>query len=332
VNFRTAFFDVDALFHGAVFAAEAVFDGSHFGGGAHFSGAQQEESHLPGVIFNHTSFEHARFDQDAHFEETAFQGKTSFRETSFRAVFFSLNGRVGEQEQFHDDIDLTGCVYERIQVNWQSLLRRGGSGSPRQANYDRQPYVQLENFFRRVRDERRADEIYVEGWKVARKDRWIRGDYRAWVRSGTYGLLAHYGQRPWRLVIVPPILLLLLSGFVFSRHEAVQIKSAFQPKVLPVLLDSPGEIKNGTAGVRHAGEDLSKGDALRLSIRLLAPVEIPLAGRWEPSDQPLTSLKLGPHTLTLRFSDFATLVRLSAWVLAFLWVAAFQGWLQWKPR
>ncbi|MDP9097668.1 MAG: pentapeptide repeat-containing protein [Verrucomicrobiota bacterium] len=130
VDFSGAVFAGEASFAASIFNDSAKFIGCRFIGVAHFDrglsvkgesllGAERNE----GALFHDVSFDHARFDQDAHFEETLFKAKASFRETSFRVLSFSGTGRVADQIQFQGRLDLSGCTYDRIQVDWKSLFR-----------------------------------------------------------------------------------------------------------------------------------------------------------------------------------------------------------------
>jgi len=67
--------------------------------------------------------------------------------------------------QFGDDVDLLGCTYDRIEINWPSLLRYP-NGQSRIHPYNRQPYVELEEVLRKAGFEEGADEVYAERRRV----------------------------------------------------------------------------------------------------------------------------------------------------------------------
>ncbi len=88
---------------------------------------------------------------------------------------------MGGNSQFGGYVDLLGCTYDRIQVNWHMLLRYP-DGKSRVDPYDRQPYVELEEVFRKSGSVEDADAVYAErrrvenmrlrGWRILRPFVW----------------------------------------------------------------------------------------------------------------------------------------------------------------
>ncbi len=311
VDFHTAQFHVEARFSGIRFHREANFNASYFEGLADFGSAKG----LPGTEFNKVSFDHARFERDARFDDAVFQGAASFREASFRTVYFSPNGAVDRKDQFQGTVDLRGCIYDRIQVSWRSMLRQR-DGSSRLSEIDRQPYTQLEKVLRNVGKDREADEVYLERWQVEREQKWRHGEFGAWMVSQIYALLANYGVRPYRLISFT-VLFVFLGTFIFSRPGAVQMKLAPERATQPA--ESTAVIEGNAAASTEKSVKLSAWDALRLSIGLFLPVEVPLAASWKPSDR---------RFMLLKFSDFGTMLKLAGWVLVPLGIAALAGLLR----
>ena len=307
VAFRTAQFDVEARFHGATFSKKVNFDASHFTGLAQFSIGED----LLGAVFNQVSFDHARFERDARFHDAVFQSDVSFRETLFRVVYFSPTGKVDDQEQFQGDIDLRGCTYERIQVNWRLLLRRR-DGTQRLQPYDRQPYTQLEKVSRAVGEDRHADQVYLERRGVERKQKRQRGEYEAWLGDMIYALLANYGVRPYRLIFIPLVLLLLGTAF-FSLPATVS------PKEKNVVCGSGDPMR------------LSAWQAFAVSLHQFLPVDVPMGSHCVPSPGPV-EVSIAPQWkwhFTMRPSTFATFfLRLPGWILVPLGIAALTGLLR----
>ncbi len=101
-------------------------------------------------------------------------------------------------EQFQKAVDLRGCTYDRIQVDWRSLLRRR-DGNERINPYDRQPYARLEKIFRAVGQDRAADKVYLERRRVERQRMFIQAPL-SWLGDLLYKWIANYGVRPYRLI------------------------------------------------------------------------------------------------------------------------------------
>ena len=60
-------------------------------------------------------------------------------------------------------------------------------------------------------------------------------------------------------------------------------------------------------------------DAIRLSIRTFLPLELPLIPDWEPSER---------RWLLLRFSDWATLLKVVGWIIVPVGIASITGLLR----
>jgi hypothetical protein len=152
VRCRAVEFKGEASFQGTDFQAIADFSISHFEDIARFDGkpAEAGRAPIPAAQFHGPlCVEHVRFDCDARFDDVLFHDLVRFRETTFRVVYFSATGRVGDQPQIRGAMELTGCTYNRIRADWRSLLQavRRYELSPH-ASYDRQPYAQLEKTYR----------------------------------------------------------------------------------------------------------------------------------------------------------------------------------------
>jgi hypothetical protein len=344
-NFRVTHFELEARFQGARFHKRAIFDGAVFDGIAEFGSGEHQGRMLHGTIFSDLSFEHARFEQDARFDDTLFRKVSGFRETSFKALYLSPDGRTCKM-QFQQGIDLRGCQYDRIQANWEALLRltdrrskllhpiRKRSvllpnyGSPRQQPYDRQPYIQLEKVLRISGRTEDADDVYLEQRQVERRQRWQRHQYGRWLTDVLFGCVARYGVRPFRLAFFS-VLLVLIGAWFFSRPGTLlpskdsQISSAERRDSLPI------------------------SEALAVSLHQFLPVDIPMGAEWVPVARPVSiefrqtaRLEHGLRYLRLdwlarsrRCSLTPTTVasvglRLPGWILVPLGVAALAGVLK----
>ena len=226
-DFTGAHFGRDASFQEAAFEKQALFNVGRFDGDAFFDGATVKKdgegdfrgAHFRGVAdFHGTIFEAAvdfyamRGDGLTRFETGVFEKAVSFEEASFVALHFSESGSDAACRQFQGNVDLVGCSYEHIQVDWRSLLAHAEP-------YDRQPYTQLERVFRAAGRDLEADGVYLERQHRERGLRWQQGELGAWLFSGAYRWVANYGIRPYRLVVA--VAVLLIAGTLFFRSSPI---------------------------------------------------------------------------------------------------------------
>jgi pentapeptide repeat protein len=301
VDFSGTKFEAAAEFGGAVFDKDALFNGSTFSGVANFSrrDAADASGTGTGARLRAVTLDYATFQANARLEDTIFQGPASFRECLFRVVEFSSTGKVGDEDQFQDRVDLRGCTYDRIQVGWRALLDNlpGASDS---REYDRQPYVQMEKAFRTVGRDEEADGVYLERCRVERQRK--KGPPK--VVDVLWWGLANYGVRPYRLILFA-ILLISTGAFVFHLSGAVEPKPS----------DASGSQHSGQErGVSNCPSVLTLGDSARLSLREFLPVELPLLEDCQVS-----------HGY---FSDFAALLKVLGWIIVPVGVAALAGLLR----
>jgi uncharacterized protein YjbI with pentapeptide repeats len=289
-DFNTAHFEHATTFGSARFNQAARFEGAQFTGLAVFDRAAPPEGERPDTTFQNVSFNGARFERDAHFAAASFAGPATFRGTVFR---FLVLAKAGTAEPVGGSVDMRGCTFERFYGEWHPILSRLDP-------YDRQPYAELEKFLRTAGQDDDADTVYLERCDAERREEWRRGHYVAWAESLIYKLVANCGVRPYRIVIAF-IALGAWSAFVFSRPKAVQPKAGSE---------------NADSGTRG----LSFGDANRFTLRLLLPVDLPLARSWEPRED--------THYAGLSFSDWATVFKIAGWVLVPLAVVGLTGWLK----
>jgi len=287
-NFRKVTFMKAASFTGASVNGPALFEAAVFRATASFSLCE-----LRGV---------------ANFSRTEFLGDLNLNEATIRVLLFSAPvGSSDHSGQFKSKVDLRGCTYYRIEVDQHELL---GHINP----YDRQPFVQLEKTARGAGDDADANAIYLFRRRTERRRQWERREIGPWLFSSVYQLLANYGVKPYRLIVVP-VVLLTLGLFIFSRPQAVRL--ADQNRVSEAKVTAPGQAN------RERDEFSSWGLATRLSLRMFLPVELPLASDWEPSNRRIIG--------SLRASDFAALLKIAGWILVPLGIAALTGLLRTKP-
>jgi hypothetical protein len=286
-DFRRAHFFDNAIFGGgppadfnATFEDRALFWEAQFDSFADFHG----------VLFNGTAeFVDARFDSDADFVSTLFQGRVSFRSVIFHAVYLS-EAAAGNPPQFGKDVDLLGCTYDRIKVDWHSLLQYP-NGRSRVSPYNRQPYIELEDVLRKAGFEEDADQVYAERRLVENG----KGLRKVWDRL--YWLTANYGI-DLSHELMGSLAFLLFGMWFFSRTGAV------------------------TNGEAEAEITISWLSALLLSFRQFLPFSLPVKPRWNPSRQVLFRLKSWP-LLTAAF--YANLLQVVGWIFIPLATASLAG-------
>jgi uncharacterized protein YjbI with pentapeptide repeats len=286
---RAHFFDL-AIFGGgppadfnATFEGQAIFTGTQFDSSAVFNGVSFD---------GRSGFVGARFDGDADFETSVFRGPVSFRSAIFHAVYFSKTA-TGEMPQFGDDVDLLGCTYDRIEINWPSLLRYP-NGQSRIHPYNRQPYVELEEVLRKAGFEEGADEVYAERRRVENG----KGFRKLWDRL--YWLTANYGIDLWH-EFIGSLGFLLMGMWVLSR---------------------PSAVVNGESGSETT---ISWWSALCLAVRQFLPFSLPVKPRWTPSRHVLCRWQRWP---LLTAATYANLLQIVGWILIPLAAAWFAGVLR----
>jgi hypothetical protein len=195
--------------------------------------------------------------------------------------------------QFGGDVDLRGCTYDRIRVDWKSLLQYP-NGLSRVKPYDRQPYVQLESDFRKSGLEFRANEVYLERRTV--EDSLLRGTAKFW--DNIYWYLGDWGNDLWHEFWIA-LVFIFLGSLVFLSPEAVQKRENESP-----------------------GKKISVGEAISLSIQLFLPIKLPAEPDWSPSRHRI------PFLLYLKSSSFGNFLSILGWVLIPLGVAFLAGVLR----
>jgi hypothetical protein len=276
-SFNKTQIDGSAFFDLATFEGEANFVSARIGSSAEFTGAEFKER---------ASFNSAQIQRESHFERTIFANYVSFENTSFETIYF------GEPEvQFNAKIDLRGCIYNRIHpiLFWEQLMEYLDP-------YDRQPFTQLEETFRRAGKDKLADDVYYE-LKCRESDQKTLRNPGAWLLDHFLWLFTGYGVRLHRLSVFIA-LILLIGTIIFHFEGAVEPKLDMQP--LP---------------------HLPYWEAFWVSLNTFLPVEIPSGENWIPSSKII-------RVLGIRFTTFATLLKLAGWILIPVGIAGISGILK----
>jgi len=261
-------FDSSTWFNGVTFQKEVTFHGARFGSTAEFRGA---------TFHSTASFERCHFDADAFFQDSGFQGLASFRSTIFQAVYFSSAAK-SATPQFRNDIDLLGCTYDQIQVNWRSFLQYP-NGRSRVHAYNRQPYIQLEEVLRKSGFEDDANEVYAEQRRVENTKGWRK------YQDRFYWLIANYGIDLWHELAIT-LILLGFGAWVFSRH---------------------GAVCHNECGFRtEPGISWWKG--FFGAVHQFLPFSLPVKPQWTPSKQVVVSLGRWPIITAATYANFLQIV------------------------
>lgn len=308
VRFDQACFMSEAFFESTQFKGSTRFDGASFSGLTRFTRNKGDDTGTDGGptrFMSGVNFAGAKASADVHFEGAQFRGDTSFRDANFKVVYFGdsvrKNSPRGETPQFDGGakLDLRGFSYDRIFLAW-------GEALDLLEPYDVQPYRQMERAFRTIGKDRDADKVYL---KQRRRALWYDCQHPTrWLLAAgglLYWVLARFGVRPLRLAVIP-LVMVGYSAFVFSLPNAVKLKK-----------DSDC--------VQHT---LSWSEAFSVSLSYFLPVEVPVGACWQATNE---TFQPAPISAQIRFVLWATLLKLSGWILVPLGVAALGGFLRRDP-
>ena len=203
---------------------------------------------------------------------------------------------------FGGPVDLRGFTYERIYVDLAGLF-------PRLMPFDRQPYSQLETSLRKVGDDRRTLQVYLERCEVERREKFRSGRIDLWLLDWLHKLVARYGVSPYRLPAYA-LGLILFGAFLFSQPGALESKN---PALKPPA-------------------NVSFGQGLAVSVHHFLPMDTPLGADLVPSGSPVPiTVSIGKGHLTVWPSPswYATiLLRVTGYILVGMGVAAAAGLLR----
>ena len=162
--------------------------------------------------------------------------------------------------------------------------------------YDRQPFTQLEETFRRAGKDKLADDVYYEQKRRESDQKTLRTP-GAWLLDHFLWLFTGYGVRLRRLIVFIA-LILLVGTIIFHFEGAVESRLDMQP--LP---------------------HFPYWEAFWVSFNTFLPVEIPSGANWIPSSEII-------RVLGIRFTTFATLLKLAGWILIPVGIAGISGILK----
>jgi hypothetical protein len=144
--------------------------------------------------------------------------------------------QLDEATVFEGPVDFRGLSYEHIYVETLLLF-------PWLRPFDRQPYSQMENCFRKGGDDQRANQVYLERRRVERENKLQPSTILMWLLDWVYKLVANYGIRPLRLIALSLVLIVFGGGF-FAQPGALEAAHK-KPGDDPVLSTPPARGDEG---------------------------------------------------------------------------------------
>jgi hypothetical protein len=184
---------------------------------------------------------------------------------------------------------------------------------PKIATTDRQPYAQLEQALRKVGDDARANQVYLERRRVERKQMFFERRFLKWLTDLLYRSVANYGVRPYRLLGYT-LLLIVLGTLFFSPPGALN------PKDDKRVSSTPGD-----------SSDYNLARALGVSVHEFLPIEVPVGSGWVPASRRI-SIPFGTekYRLCIRVwpSVYGTCLRLAGAILVGIGLGSITGLLR----
>lgn len=280
-----------ALFNSAIFEKEANFFLVHIGSSATFSEAEFKQQ---------ANFASSRIEGDAIFNLTIFDKDVIFHNASFREINF-----VFAQFDEKTKIDLRNWIYDCINPIsfWEQLMEH-------LYPYDRQPFNQLEETFRRAGMNELANDVYYMRKRLESDQKTLLNPI-AWATDRFLWLVTGYGVRLSRLLVT--IFLILMVGTLIFH-----IEGAVEPKF---------DIQIVSQATNSGRLPLTYGEAFWVSLNTFLPIEIPSGADWKPTSQ-IMGIQTWWGFLGVKFTTFATLLKLAGWIFVPVGIASISGILR----
>jgi len=357
VSFSSAIIGSDATFIGTYFAHRASFDEVDFKGSAEFKSVQfKEEADLTGARFSKSLFfTDAKFwgpadfslviGRDVHFSNAQFRKRVSFREGRFQILYFgdppvstpnmSPNRafvQLAVQASFFEAVDLGGLTYDRVYGNMADILKR-------MVPFERQPYVQLEQYLRKIGADDDADAVYLERKTEERRQMSFWRHPAACLGDLLYSYAANYGILDWRL-FAWTVLFLAFGSWLFSRPGTVELKKEVcqvanfisLPANVPAITRSsvPGTgLAVAAVSQPVAALSLTWRQALAFSFHEFLPLSVPVGEKWVATSA-IVPVKIPriQWPFSISSSGYSTFLRAAGWIIVPVAVAALTGLLR----
>ena len=276
----------------------AFFDGTTFKKTANFDAMEiKREARFQSATFaGPLSFRATRCEGGLHFEG-AHLNDASFRDTVVKSLAFSDSFGSSQVAQFNGNIDLRGCLYDRIDVDWNRLIKRIEP-------FDRQAYAQLQKALNAVGESDAAAEVYQK--RLVREV----GEHRS-----------RWATHIWAWISAKPSQIALASGLVVSVGWLLFFlwPGSFETKDLLGLSAAGPAQPLAAATPKTATRRIIErvGSALALSVRSFIPFETAVGAHLAPRS---------PFGTTI-----ALIIRLCGWALLAMLIAAASGLFRASP-
>ncbi|GAA5179608.1 hypothetical protein GCM10025771_22020 [Niveibacterium umoris] len=318
-DFSYSRFEQTAYFR-ARFGKAASFDFSRFNAIADFSDTEagawasddalwRDSSRHPAACdFADASFRQCRIQSDAHFDSVVFRGELDLRQATFASLCLPSDDRASSGGRLPATIRLTGCRYDKLNMQDPLALLLSAEGTLRLKNgFARPPFGQLEDCLRRNGNDAGANAVYLARRRCERQGK--RGLF--WLWDTAYRGLANYGVQPVRLAWIS--LALVVAGSLFFAQ--------------------PGTVDPKDKSLRAGGPYTASGEeAVSMAIAEFLPVSLPIKDHLSPAAAPVAVALPGGRSLTVRPTIIASLLQLMGWIVVPIGVAAVSGVLMRKPK
>ncbi|MDQ3927428.1 MAG: pentapeptide repeat-containing protein [Actinomycetota bacterium] len=254
VDFTRASFGGDLYYREAIFKAKAIFNTPKCGNSAFFNLATFEgEANFVNASFSRSlfcreaifkkkaSFNTLDCEDSAFFDPATFEGEVDFRRASFGGGLYCRGANferyvtlyqskigmlsLGRTLPFGENsrVDLRECQFDRF--DGSSKVAKEMAAKQRPEEFSRDPYLQLEKYYRGVGNELEAKRLHYMGRRDLRenaKDKNGRTEWPLLTRWGDWCLkwLTGYGVHTW-LLLIPIFFFLGVGTWVFWPSEAL---------------------------------------------------------------------------------------------------------------
>lgn len=328
----------DARFDGRTSLRSIQCEGDGYFNGAHFAyphdvyePGTQEPKEAVDFRFSHfggnLDLREARFEGSVCLGQVSIGGKLSLAHSHFAKaaklydanikIFDLRDGKYSQNEATEADqhgsqdgfpfktgsLDLTSCTFERFHADTTKLERGLGfklveAQDPR--TFSRDPYLQLERYYKNSGKEDAARVIHFKGHQDLRKNRKQPDGAIKWSRAYAtkdllLGLLTGWGLKTHRLAWIC-MFLIIFGTLVFSQQGALQPPA--NPEVLAA--NQPPE---------RLGERLVERTLYSLDV--FVPLDLGFSSKWEPA--------------SLGFEIYTFIYTLMGWILIPLLVGSLAG-------
>jgi hypothetical protein len=202
-RFDNATFGGEVDFYSASFGGDLFYWGASFKGKATFTTLACEDSAF---------FDPATFEGEVDFTRASFGGGSYCQGANFERYVNLYQSKIGvlsldKTLPFRQDsrVNLRECQFDRF--SGSPKVAKGMAKRQKPEEFSRDPYLQLEKYYRGVGNELEAKRMHYKGRSELRKNAWTRGKRAAEWPLGTkladasIWLLTGYGVRTYLLLI-----------------------------------------------------------------------------------------------------------------------------------